>query len=74
MEIGVDSFVAATVDRVADRAVDPAKHLSDLLEAITLADEVGLDVFGIGEHRLLHSRRHTRTAADDAASHIGSGR
>ena len=50
MKIGVDSFVAATVDRVADRAVDPAKHLSDLLEAITLADEVGLDVFGIGEH------------------------
>src|SRR5438094_8113626 len=50
MEIGVDSFIAATVDPVADRAVDPAKHLSELLEAITLADEVGLDVFGIGEH------------------------
>src|SRR5213082_3283290 len=50
MEIGLDSFVAATVDRVAGRAIDPAKHLSELLEAITLADEVGLDVFGIGEH------------------------
>ena len=50
MEIGVDSFVAATVDRAADRALDPARHLSELLEAITLADEVGLDVFGIGEH------------------------
>src|SRR6202162_1155119 len=49
MEIGVDSFVAATVD-AAGRAVDPAKHLSELLEAITLADQVGLDVFGIGEH------------------------
>src|SRR5438132_2103185 len=49
MEIGVDSFVAATVD-AAGRAVDPARHLSELLEAITLADEVGLDVFGIGEH------------------------
>ena len=49
MQIGVDSFVAATVD-AAGRAVDPAKHLSELLEAITLADEVGLDVFGIGEH------------------------
>ena len=49
MQIGVDSFVAATVD-AAGRAIDPAKHLSDLLEAITLADEVGLDVFGIGEH------------------------
>src|SRR3979490_1771642 len=49
MQIGVDSFVAAPVD-AAGRADDPAKHLSDLLEAITLADEVGLDVFGIGEH------------------------
>ncbi len=49
MEIGVDSFVAATVD-AAGRAVDPARHLSELLEAITLADDVGLDVFGIGEH------------------------
>ena len=49
MEIGVDSFVAATVDATG-RAVDPARHLSELLEAITLADEVGLDVFGIGEH------------------------
>ncbi len=50
MQIGVDSFVASTFDRVANRAVDPAKHLSELLEAIMLADEVGLEVFGIGEH------------------------
>src|ERR1700731_2907077 len=49
MQIGVDSFVAATVD-AAGRAVDPAKHLSELLDAITLADRVGLDVFGMGEH------------------------
>src|SRR5437667_11887772 len=49
MQIGVDSFVAATVD-AAGRAVDPARHLNELLEAITLADEVGLDAFGIGEH------------------------
>jgi probable LLM family oxidoreductase len=49
MQIGVDSFVAATVDS-AGRAVDPARHLSELLEAMTLADEVGLDLFGIGEH------------------------
>src|ERR1700688_1027888 len=49
MQIGVDSFVAATVD-AAGRSVDPARHLRELLEAITLADQVGLDVFGIGEH------------------------
>ena len=49
MQIGIDSFVAATVD-AGGRAVDPARHLSELLETMTLADEVGLDVFGIGEH------------------------
>src|SRR6202163_1800519 len=63
MEIGVDSFVAATVDRAADRAVDPARHLRELLEAITLADEVGLDVFGIGEH-------HRREFLDSAPTMI----
>src|SRR4051812_42118622 len=62
MQIGVDSFVAATVD-AAGRAVDPAKHLSQLLEAITLADEVGLDVFGIGEH-------HRREFLDSAPTVI----
>jgi len=61
MQIGVDSFVAAPVDRVS--AVDPARHLSELLEAITLADEVGLDVFGIGEH-------HRREFLDSAPTVI----
>jgi probable LLM family oxidoreductase len=63
MEIGVDSFVAAMVDPVANRAVDPARHLSELLEAIVLADEVGLDVFGIGEH-------HRREFLDSAPTVI----
>jgi probable LLM family oxidoreductase len=63
MQIGVDSFVAAPVDGVSHRAVDPARHLSELLEAITLADEVGLDVFGIGEH-------HRREFLDSAPTVI----
>jgi probable LLM family oxidoreductase len=62
MEIGIDSFVAATVDS-AGRAVDPERHLSQLLEAITLADDVGLDVFGIGEH-------HRREFLDSAPTVI----
>src|SRR5207247_243037 len=43
--------------------IDPARHLSELLEAITLADEVGLDVFGIGEH-------HRREFLDSAPTMI----
>src|SRR5438552_8695311 len=62
MEIGVDSFVAATLD-AASRAVDPAQHLTELVEAITLADQVGLDVFGIGEH-------HRREFLDSAPTVI----
>jgi probable LLM family oxidoreductase len=62
MQIGVDSFVAATVD-AAGRAIDPVRHLSELLEAITLADEVSLDVFGIGEH-------HRREFLDSAPTMI----
>src|SRR4030095_11373156 len=62
MEIGVDSFVAATVD-AAGRAGEPARHLTELLEAITLADQIGLDVFGIGEH-------HRREFLDSAPAVI----
>ena len=80
MEIGVDSFVAATVDG-SGWAVGPARHLSELLEAITLADEVGLDVFGIGEHHrrefLENAHRIGRAQDRDRARQAdttGSGR
>jgi probable LLM family oxidoreductase len=50
MQIGIDSFVATNADPVTGVAVSPVQRLSDLLEEIELADQVGLDVFGIGEH------------------------
>jgi alkanesulfonate monooxygenase SsuD/methylene tetrahydromethanopterin reductase-like flavin-dependent oxidoreductase (luciferase family) len=50
MEIGIDSFVAVTIDPKTGQAIEPARHLNELLDAIILADEVGLDVFGVGEH------------------------
>jgi probable LLM family oxidoreductase len=53
MEIGIDSFIAATIDRKTGQVIEPARHLRELLEAIILADKVGLDVFGIGEHHRL---------------------
>jgi probable LLM family oxidoreductase len=48
MQIGIDSFAAAYGD--ASLAVSPADRLRNLIEEIEYADQVGLDVFGIGEH------------------------
>ena len=48
MEIGIDSFAAAHDE--SSRAVSPTERLRNLIEEIELADQVGLDVFGIGEH------------------------
>ena len=48
MQIGIDSFAAAHTDD--SRALNPADRLGDLIEEIELADQVGLDSFGIGEH------------------------
>jgi len=45
-EIGLYSFV----ELAADGSVGPAERMRHLLETIELADQVGLDVFGIGEH------------------------
>ncbi len=48
--IGIDSFVAAGTDPATGRAIGPADRMEQLLEEIALADAVGLDTFGIGEH------------------------
>jgi probable LLM family oxidoreductase len=50
VEIGIDSFVAAVPDSLTGANLSPQDRISHLLEEIQLADEVGLDVFGIGEH------------------------
>ena len=50
MQIGIDSFAAAITDSSTGLTITPADRISNLLEEIELADRVGLDVFGIGEH------------------------
>ena len=50
MEIGVDSFGAAISDPATGITVSPVQRIGNLLGEIVLADQVGLDVFGIGEH------------------------
>ena len=49
-ELGIYTFAELTPDPATGRTVTPAERLRDLLEEIELADRVGLDVFGVGEH------------------------
>ncbi len=46
MELGVYTFAEVTPGAIES----PAQRLRDLIEEIELADQVGLDVFGVGEH------------------------
>jgi probable LLM family oxidoreductase len=50
LQIGIDSFAAAISDPATGLTLTPAERLRDLLAEMELADQVGLDVFGIGEH------------------------
>ena len=50
MEIGIDSFAAASVSTETGTANSSMDALNKLLERIEHADKAGLDVFGIGEH------------------------
>lgn len=50
MQLGLDSFVAVRPDPVTGVAPTPVTRFQQLLEEITLADQSGLDAFGIGEH------------------------
>jgi probable LLM family oxidoreductase len=50
MQMGVDSFGAVISDPATGITLSPVQRIQNLLEEIVLADQVGLDVFGIGEH------------------------
>lgn len=50
MQLGIYSFGETAVDPVTGRAPAAGQRLRDLVEEIALADQVGLDVFGVGEH------------------------
>jgi probable LLM family oxidoreductase len=50
MEFGLTTFVEDTPDPVSGRSVGARQRLANLIEEAVLADEVGLDVFGVGEH------------------------
>jgi len=61
MQIGIDSFAAAYDE--SSLAVSTSDRLRNLIEQIEHADQVGVDVFGIGEH-------HRREFLDSAPAVI----
>jgi probable LLM family oxidoreductase len=50
MEIGIYTFAETRLDPESGGQLGAGERLRDLLEEIELADQVGLDVFGVGEH------------------------
>src|SRR5690348_6807215 len=50
MQIGIDSFGAVISEPATGLTLSPVQRMENLLEEIGLADQVGLDVFGVGEH------------------------
>src|SRR6187402_3098556 len=50
MQIGIDSFVAIDPQHQHEGSLSAVERMANILEEIELADRVGLDSFGIGEH------------------------
>ena len=50
MQIGIDNFVSTVTDPGTGVDVSPVQRVQNLLAEVELADEVGLDSYGIGEH------------------------
>jgi probable LLM family oxidoreductase len=59
MQIGVDSFAAVLPDEGNGLTISASDSIRNLVERIELADRVGLDVFGVGEH---HRREYLDSA------------
>src|ERR687893_512049 len=50
MELGCSTFVELSRDPRTGHLISPEQRMRDLVEEAVLAEEVGLDVFGVGEH------------------------
>jgi len=50
MELGISSFAELTPDPMTGKTISPYQRMTDLMEEIELADQVGLDVYALGEH------------------------
>jgi probable LLM family oxidoreductase len=74
MELGIFSFVERTPDPETGEIVSAQERLRRLMEEVELADRLGLDVFGIGEHHredyVVSSPAVVLAAAAARTSHI----
>ncbi|MBB3452097.1 putative LLM family oxidoreductase [Rhizobium sp. BK313] len=50
MELGLYTFADVDPDPALNKGAEAARRLRNLIEEVELADQVGLDVFGLGEH------------------------
>jgi len=50
MEIGIYSFADLTPDVQSGKKISPTERMRDIVEEMELADQLGLDVYGLGEH------------------------
>jgi probable LLM family oxidoreductase len=50
MELGLTTFVELTPDATTGKMISAHQRIRDLMEEVELAEQVGLEVFAIGEH------------------------
>jgi probable LLM family oxidoreductase len=50
MELGIYTFAERTANPATGELISAQQRIKDLMEEIQLADNLGLDVFGVGEH------------------------
>jgi probable LLM family oxidoreductase len=50
MELGLITFADMQSETLPGRGINAHQRISDLMEEIRLADQLGLEVFGVGEH------------------------
>src|SRR5258707_14885828 len=50
MEIGIYTFAEITPDPNTGKTISAHQRIKDLMEEIELTEQVGLDIFAVGEH------------------------
>ncbi|MEO8412408.1 MAG: LLM class flavin-dependent oxidoreductase [Ginsengibacter sp.] len=50
MEVGIYTFADVATHPITKKHITPYQRLANLMEEIVLADQVGLDMFAVGEH------------------------